>query len=161
MNEHGFWLTVARWCNVIVAAALVGMCTIQAAKGAERAEREIACLALNVYHEARGEPLIGQFAVAYVTLERANAKRRSVCRTVYEPGQFSWTAEKHGRAHGLAWRRAVHVAKTVWLHDVLGLEPPMRATHFHADYVSPAWRRSMQYIETIGRHRFYIAKVTQ
>ena len=31
-------------------------------------ERE--CLALNIYHEARGEPIVGQEAVAYVTINR-------------------------------------------------------------------------------------------
>jgi spore germination cell wall hydrolase CwlJ-like protein len=43
------------------------------------------------------------------------------------------------------------------LHDMIGLAPPMRATHFHADYVFPSWYRSMHRVDTIGRHHFYVA----
>lgn len=151
------WLTVGRWCNVIVAAALVAMAVVQCAKGAERIDREVQCLALNVYHEARGEPLVGQFAVAHVTLERAAQMRRSICRTVFAPGQFSWTAENHGRAHGLAWQRALHVAKTAWLHDAIGLAPPMRADHYHTKAVAPMWASRFERVGTIGAHHFYLA----
>ena len=37
-------------------------------------------LTLNVYHEARSEPLIGQMAVALVTLNRANEKHLPISR---------------------------------------------------------------------------------
>ena len=36
------------------------------------AQGALLCLALNIYHEARGEPLKGQIAVASVTMNRAN-----------------------------------------------------------------------------------------
>jgi len=50
------------------------------------------CLAANIYHEARGEPLDGQFAVGQVTLNRAKSKRfpDSVCEVVKQKHQFSW-----------------------------------------------------------------------
>src|SRR5688500_17063686 len=51
----------------------------------------LACLSLNVYPEARGEPDTGQLAVAYVTLNRARLKQMKVCDVVVEPHQFSWT----------------------------------------------------------------------
>lgn len=54
----------------------------------------ILCLALTLYHEARGEPLKGQEAVAEVVLNRAEKRDKSVCQVVYEPYQFSWTATK-------------------------------------------------------------------
>lgn len=34
------------------------------------AHSDIKCLALNIYHEVRGEPIIGQVAVAKVVLNR-------------------------------------------------------------------------------------------
>ena len=54
-------------------------------------EMAITCLALNLYHEARGEPEIGQWAVAQVTMNRAEHDPAKVCDTVFKPRQFSWT----------------------------------------------------------------------
>jgi type II secretory pathway component PulM len=44
------------------------------------------CLAENVYFEARGEPLAGQYAVAEVTLNRTHARNfpRTICQVVHE-----------------------------------------------------------------------------
>jgi len=46
---------------------------------------EIQCLATNIYHEARGEPLPGKYAVAIVTLNRVKSADHpnDVCRVVY------------------------------------------------------------------------------
>jgi Cell Wall Hydrolase len=51
--------------------------------------RNLACLARNVYFEARGEPLAGQYAVAEVTLNRRASRLfpRTICEVVY---QKSW-----------------------------------------------------------------------
>ena len=51
------------------------------------------CLALNVYHEARGEVIEGQIAVAHVTLNRVNHSYfpETICDVVYQNRQFSWT----------------------------------------------------------------------
>ena len=46
-------------------------------------------LTLNVYHEARGEPEVGQLAVAHVTLNRAMEERTSIAEVVRKPYQFS------------------------------------------------------------------------
>ena len=53
-------------------------------------------LTLNVYHEARGEPEVGQLAVAHVTLNRAMEERTSIAEVVRKPYQFS-PAEKSER----------------------------------------------------------------
>ncbi len=51
-------------------------------------------LSLNVYHESRGEPEIGQLAVAHVTLNRALEDNKSVADVILAPNQFSWTFQK-------------------------------------------------------------------
>jgi spore germination cell wall hydrolase CwlJ-like protein len=58
-------------------------------------ERELGCLVANVYHEARGEDVLGQAAVAHVTLNRVRlpAYPDSVCGVVWQKGQFSWTED--------------------------------------------------------------------
>ena len=35
---------------------------------------QLSCLALNIFHEARGEPKLGQYAVAHVTKNRVDSK---------------------------------------------------------------------------------------
>jgi spore germination cell wall hydrolase CwlJ-like protein len=58
-------------------------------------EEEIDHLVQNVYHEARGEPLKGQLAVAQVTLARLASGRygRSLTDVIYKKNQFSWTGD--------------------------------------------------------------------
>ena len=47
-------------------------------------------LALNVYHEARGEDAVAQRAVAHVTLNRARERgHMNIRQVVLEPAQFS------------------------------------------------------------------------
>lgn len=112
------------------------------------------CLALNVYHEARGEPLDGQIAVAYVTHKRAGGDQKRYCQEVYRKGQFSWTADRARLKVDKAspqWRNAVAVAQT-FMHFS---DPTKGATHYHAKRVRPEWRKSMMLLARIGQHVFY------
>ena len=118
-------------------------------------ETALVCLALNIYFEARSEPLEGQQAVAEVTLRRARRSGDSVCTTVYSPHQFSWTSlpEERRRVTDLrAWLLAGRVASSAlsgWSDHARG------ATHFHADYAAPSWAGSLCPTARIGRHLFY------
>ena len=53
---------------------------------AEVRERQLGCLAKNIYHEAGSEPFEGKVAVAQVTLNRAASGQfpGDVCRVVYQ-----------------------------------------------------------------------------
>ena len=126
----------------------------------------LACLSLNIYHEARGEPDAGQVAVAYVTLNRAHAKKMSVCDVVAEPHQFSWTTGGiMMRVNGWtllphmvpkdirALQKAVQIARLAMSRKVE--DPTQGALFYHADYVSPYWKHGMTQIAAIGQHRFY------
>src|SRR5215472_7293056 len=55
------------------------------ARARQRAD-DLQCLAENVYFEARGEPLAGQYAVAQVTLNRTHAQNfpHTICQVVHE-----------------------------------------------------------------------------
>jgi len=111
------------------------------------------CLAAAVYHEARGEPLAGQQAVALVTMNRAEWKPKRVCQEVYKPGQYSWVGKHLSRDDRDAWRQARKVAADV----LYGRVPDFTggSTYFHARTVRPAWRRKLHYMMTLGGHRFY------
>lgn len=61
--------------------------------------KEMECLALNIYHEARGESIKEQAAVAMVTLNRVASARfpSTICGVVYSPYAFSWTGDRSVR----------------------------------------------------------------
>ncbi|AZF49625.1 MULTISPECIES: cell wall hydrolase [unclassified Pseudomonas] len=119
-------------------------------------QNALMCLALNIYHEARGEPLDGQIAVAMVTMNRADWQASSVCQVVYERNQFSWTRRANPSlpSESAAWANAKRVANRV----VAGHHEDIThgATHFHARTVRPIWRTSLKKTATIGEHIFYV-----
>lgn len=117
------------------------------------------CLALNVYHEARGEPLQGQVAVAHVTVNRARERNMRVCDVVFEPGQFSWTIKDPRVTDEAAWQRSLQVAKRVYARRAP--DPTAGANHYHATYVAPRWAAGMARTTAIGRHIFYTDRVTR
>ena len=126
-------------------------------------EVALLCLSLNVYHEARSEPVVAQQAVAYVTLNRTR-QDHDLCDVVLRRGQFSWTRTsmlngvlREGMApdrSSTAWRQAVNVALTT----ATGSDFTGGATHFHHIGVSPEWANKMTYTGTWGTHRFYREK---
>jgi spore germination cell wall hydrolase CwlJ-like protein len=119
-------------------------------------ERSIECLARNVYFEARGEPLAGQYAVAEVTMNRRGwgPFRKTVCEIVYQPGAFSWTSERRlPQPSGEAWASALRVAEAVYRQKHT---PTLHgARYYHAVYVHPDWAKEKRRVAKIGRHIFY------
>lgn len=132
-------------------------------------ETAFLCLALNIYHEARGEPIMGQYGVALVTLNRAKSEEQ-VCKETFRKHQFSWTGgvvrvqagwqlPAHMRpklsdpieAH--AWKTAKIIAGVT----LAGRMPDFTrgADHYHATYVRPRWARAMNPVKQIGQHIFY------
>jgi spore germination cell wall hydrolase CwlJ-like protein len=122
-------------------------------------DRDVRCLAENVYYESRGEPLKGQVAVAKVTLNRLHeGYANSVCGVVRQGCQFSWVCNNPAnRPSGPAWSQAVGVA-LVALNEKQRIEDPTNgASHFHATYIEwqPGWRRVQESVRQIGNHVFY------
>lgn len=128
-------------------------------------ERQLACLARNIYYEAGGEPFEGKVAVAQVTLNRARDGRfpNDICRVIYEKSpvmdkvicQFSWTCNgvtKIKPANGREFEESMTVAKKVLLEN-FRLPALENALFFHADYINPGWKRTK--VAHIGRHIFY------
>ncbi|MFQ5347194.1 MAG: cell wall hydrolase [Rhodothalassiaceae bacterium] len=126
-------------------------------------DRETRCLAQAVYFEARSEPLEGQLAVAQVVLNRVRTSLwpDHICAVVFEGEQrrhrcqFSFACD--GRSDEPHNRHAWAVAKMVALVAREGLWQDVTgaATHYHAVYVSPAWRRAMAATVRYGDHVFY------
>lgn len=112
------------------------------------------CLALNVYFEARGEPIQGQYAVAHVTLNRAKQNSSTVCSEVFKPKQFSWTNQKFKIPHKKdeSWIQAQEVArKVITMKDITD-----GATYFHSKGCRNTSIFKKKKITTrIGGHIFY------
>lgn len=127
-----------------------------------RTERELICLARNIYHEARGQSEANQQAVAWVTRNRADILDRSICEVVFEShrvngrrvAQFSWTVKSHTRplerdAWDLAQRLAWRVYRASDRDDIT-----RGATHFHERSTQPVWSRRGVHRQNIGSHVF-------
>jgi len=125
--------------------------------------RALQCLTAAVYYEAASEPDSGQRGVAQVVLNRVahSSYPNTVCGVVYQGSQrrtgcqFSFTcdgslARKPGR---MFWQRAENVARGAlagYVHSPAGL-----ATHYHTTAIYPYWAPSLNFLGTIGAHRFY------
>jgi hypothetical protein len=119
---------------------------------------EANCIAVAVYHEARGESLEGQLAVAKVIMNRAASGKYpgSWCGVVKQPWQFSFV--RNGRFPYVdrtsdQWRKALGVTRLAVANAVQSI--PDSCLWYHADYVAPSWGRNLTRVDKIGAHIFY------
>lgn len=130
--------------------------------GVDRTRAE-QCLTAAIYYEAASEPDAGQRAVAQVVLNRVAhpSYPKTVCGVVYQGSerstgcQFSFTCDGSlARVPSrLFWDRAANVARAAlsgYVYAPVGL-----ATHYHTVAVHPYWAPSLNFLGTIGAHRFY------
>lgn len=130
----------------------------------KESKQQVDCLAENIYHEAKSEPVKGQIAVALVTINRVVDDRfpKDICLVVKQRTksgdriicQFSWHCMKvrlnrNSETYQQVLKRAIHVYLNYNLID----DFTKGSLYFHADHVNPRWnlRKTVQ----IGRHIFY------
>lgn len=130
----------------------------------ENVDRQLDCLAMNVYKEAGGEAFEGKVAVAQVTLNRADDPRfpRDICKVVMQKNvvmekvvcQFSWYCDglPTKKVNNSAYQESYAVAKKVLLEG-FRLDSLKDALYYHAVYVKPQWPHEK--IAQIGNHIFY------
>jgi N-acetylmuramoyl-L-alanine amidase len=145
------------------------------------AQRQVSCLASNIYFEARSEPVDGQIAVAFVTLNRVASKDfpDNICDVVKQKSrverigdkrivcQFSWYCETKpkGQYYNMLltndttkkYNDVLEVAIHVYANQEKLIDPTNGSLFYHADYVSPNWRNLDRHV-VIGRHIFYRVK---
>ena len=139
-------------------------------------ETAFICLALNTYHEAKNQSLVGQIATAQVVMNRVEDDRfpSTVCEVVKQgptrPSwedpekeypikhrcQFSWYCDGKDDTpkNEKAWRKAQDVAFLVY-YNKIQLDVTEGATHYHATYVRPAWAKTKKRTTRIEKHIFY------
>lgn len=133
---------------LVTLLALLAATTSAASEG-----KEARCLAQAVYHEARGESLRGQRAVAHATLNRVRAEKwpDTICGVVNQPGQYSW----HGKAKRISDQDAYQQALKVATAAINGrsADPTRGATYFFSGR-APGWARRFETTAVIGSHTF-------
>jgi len=131
----------------------------------------VLCMALNIYHEARGEPVVGQVAVAHSVINRMADSRypSTVCGVVKQARYSAWDTKEPIRnqcqyswfCDGLpdipkddkAMLESTIVAQFVLSGSSRDITEG--ATHYHADYVHPYWAEHMSITAKIGSHIYY------
>ncbi|MDD7971774.1 cell wall hydrolase [Roseinatronobacter alkalisoli] len=128
-------------------------------------DEQAQCLATAIYHEARGETLRGQFAVAEVILNRAQSRKfpNSICGVVYQGAvagriggcQFSFACD--GRSENMPNRRAADLARRIAYVMSQGAHRGLTggAHYFHTTAVNPSWSDRFTQTTRIGAHLFY------
>ena len=125
-------------------------------RSSDPGSRELECLAVGIYYESKGEPLIGQLAVGEVIANRVASPKfpSTYCGVLFQRGQFSFIRGKKLPSvprSSKAWQTAVAVAKIV--DQDLKDSAADEALFFHAKRVSPRWRLTR--VASIGNHIFY------
>ena len=131
-------------------------------------QKQVDCLAKNIYYEAGSEPYEGKLAVAQVTLNRVNSGKfpSDICSVVYQKTvdenlrticQFSWTCmvKELVNKNKYVWEESYLIAKRALtepvLHDTIAQS---NALYYHAVYVKPGWNKT-KVVKQIGNHIFY------
>jgi len=124
----------------------------------------IECLQQNIYFESRNQPIVGMFAVGWVTVNRVDDEfyPDTVCDVVWQDNQFSWTNDgkpdtpSDNVLEQEKWKLSGQVAKVVYREWKEGLYDPFEgAVMFHADYVEPYWTDAYELVLVVGDHLFY------
>jgi N-acetylmuramoyl-L-alanine amidase len=132
---------------------------------AEVRNKQLECLAKNVYYEAGNQPFEGKVAVAQVTINRAESGQfpKDICQVVYQKNvvyekvlcQFSWYCENASSTkpkNTAAFRESELVARQVLLEG-FRLPSLKQALYFHGTQINPKWNREK--VATIAGHVFY------
>ena len=124
---------------------------------------QVKCLAEAIYFEARGETVVGQYAVAEVILNRVDAKQfpNSVCKVVSEGAtklhscQFSYNCD--GKPEFVndskSYKRILKLANMFYSGTARLLTGG--ATFYHTKDVNPSWTSKLKKTRQIGGHIFY------
>ena len=150
-----------------------------AAEPIKSMHKQIICMADNIYWEARNQPVKGMWAVAFVVDNRVEDSRfpNSHCEVIKQGPTSKWRFKKHGKVVPIRHRCqfswycdgksdeipsydidvyliALAIAQKVFFGSY-SVDITKGATHYHADYVFPAWRKQKTKTLKVANHIFY------
>jgi spore germination cell wall hydrolase CwlJ-like protein len=138
-------------------------------KKVKLADGERLCLTQAIYHEARGESVEGQWAVANIIINRAFSRRfpSTIGGVVFQNAdkgyhrcQFTFACDGKSDmgTERKAWQRAMRIADAAFAEFQKGDRPgviPGTALYYHTRSVWPQWSNTFQEVAEIGAHIFY------
>ena len=154
--------------KTLISMAIVFTSAVSVAADCNK-EDQIHALAMNMYHEARGEGSEAMQLVGEVTLNRTKSKHfpNNICKVVYQARfdskgnprrhkcQFSWYCDglSDKPYNAKSWKQAEAIAtglvnKTI---SLIGIQ----ATHYHTKSVKPYWAKKYTKLGQHGTHIFY------
>lgn len=162
--------------NLIKSLLLLAYLTIAA--NAIVVDKQITCLALNIYYEARSSNLADQAGVTNVVLNRVESSSypNTICEVVKQGKISQWHLATRGKIVPIknqcqfswfcdlksdipldidAWEKAKLLAFQIYNYNLFrGLTEG--ATHYFAAYIKPpSWAKNMQLVGRIGAHLYY------
>lgn len=114
-------------------------------------QNDIQLMANAVYGESRGEPYIGQVAVAAVILNRVESPSfpNTISGVIFEPLAFTAVAD------GQIWLTPNEQAKNAVIDAMNGMDPTGQAEYyFNPDTATSKWIWTRPQIKKIGKHIF-------
>ncbi len=141
-------------------------------------EQEAVCLAKNMYYEARNQGLAGQLAVSLVVMNRVKDKRYpdTICEVVYQGPISKWWLKEKGKIVPIrnrcqfSWycdgksdkpknkkkyKFFLDLSRDLVYGNMKVVDITEGATHYHADYVYPDWRKTKTKTIEVADHIFY------
>ena len=136
-------------------------------------EAALVCLALNIYHESRDQPFLGQVAVAQVVMNRVRDKRypNTVCEVVKQSPTYSWKPDfpvrnrcqfswycdgKSDTIHDMVAFKAIEeLSASIIVAYGVQRDITDGAVMYHASYVKPYWAKSYERTSRVDSHIFY------
>ena len=139
-------------------------------------QEDVVCLALNMFHEARGSTVKDQIASTYVVFNRymdtnypltLKNKKRSLCNIIFDKWQFCWTnghkipkpdVKKYGEKN--AWEKAQKLAMELYnnpIHKQMASEFQLQhyvVTPLIYDKHRPKWINKRKLTIQIGKHSY-------
>lgn len=143
-TKYKLWLATKNWRPT-------ASNTVQTYTANGYSENDIRLMANAVYGEARGEPYIGQVAVAAVILNRVRnpAFPNTPAGVIFEPGAFTAVAD------GQIWLTPNETAKKAVRDALSGWDPSGGAIYyFNPNTATSAWIWGRPQIKKIGKHIF-------
>ena len=152
-------------------SAIIFGLSVGIASAGDWKRNELQCLARNIYFESLNQSVMGQMAVAHVTLNRVKLDRYpdTICGVITDSKkdkngevrrnkcQFSWYCDgKDDTPKNMALWTDAQTVSSVSIQifytygDVTG-----GATHYHATYVDPNWSKTMERVARVDDHIFY------
>ena len=136
--------------------------------------KQVNCLAKNIYFESSNQSDLGKLAVGLVTLNRVYSDKfpNTVCQVVKQAKfhqwsnsdipiknqcQFSWYCD--GRSDNIrdsvTYAKICNIATQLYLNYHTTYDITNGSLWYHADYVSPYWKKAVDRTVKIGQHIFY------